>query len=168
MTKNRSDSDTPREAVADPARRDFIARSLAAGVAVAASSTLAAAERVVESNVTIRTPEGICDAALFHPATGSHPGVLVWTDAFGLRPAMRDIGRCLAADGFAVLVPNPFYRVSKAPQFTSASGFDFKNPTQMAQIKPLMSSVNASGAAEKDATAHVAFLDAQPQTDRAK
>ena len=168
MTNDMGDSDTPREAVADPARRDFMARSLAAGVAVAASSTLSAAERVIESNVTIKTPDGICDAAFFHPAAGSHPGVLVWADAFGLRPAMRDIGRRLAADGFAVLVPNPFYRVSKAPQFTSASGFDFRNQSQMAQIKPLMSSVNASGAAEKDAAAYVAFLDAQPQTDRAK
>ena len=81
---------------------------------------------------------------------------------------MRDIGRRVAAEGFAVLVPNPFYRVSKAPQFVSPSGFDFGNQTQMAQIKPLMSSVNAAGAAEKDAMAYVAFLDAQPQTDRAR
>ena len=167
MAHDLGDSDTPREAVADPARRDFIALTLAAGVVVAASPALSAAEPV-ESNVTIKTPDGICDAAFFHPATGSHPGVLVWPDAFGLRPAMRDIGRRLAADQFAVLVPNPFYRVSKAPQFTSASGFDFKNETQMAQIKPLMSSVNASGAAEKDAAAYVAFLDGQPQTARAK
>lgn len=168
MSNDTSDSGTPREAIADSARRDFIARSLAAGVVIAASPTLSAAEPVIESNVTIKTPDGICDAAFFHPATGSHPGVLVWPDAFGLRPAMRDIGRRLAAEAFAVLVPNPFYRVSKAPQFMSASGFDFKNEAQMAQIKPLMSSVNASSAAEKDAAAHVAFLDAQPQTDRAK
>jgi carboxymethylenebutenolidase len=168
MTKDTSGSDTPREAVPDPGRRDFMARSLAAGVAVAASPTLSAAEPVIESSVTIKTPDGICDAAFFHPATGSHPGVLVWPDAFGLRPAMRDIGRRLAAEGFAVLVPNPFYRVSKAPQFMSASGFDFKDQAQMAPIKPLMSSVNASGAAEKDAAAYVAFLDGQPQTARAK
>ena len=168
MTNDTSGSDTPREAVPDPGRRDFMARSLAAGVAVAASPTLSAAEPVIESSVTIKTPDGICDAAFFHPATGSRPGVLVWPDAFGLRPAMRDIGRRLAAEGFAVLVPNPFYRVSKAPQFMSASGFDFKDQAQMAPIKPLMSSVNASGAAEKDAAAYVAFLDGQPQTARAK
>jgi carboxymethylenebutenolidase len=168
MTNDTSDSDKPREAVADPARRDFIARSLAAGVVVAASPALSAADPIVESSVTIKTPDGICDAAFFHPATGSHPGVLIWPDAFGLRPAMRDIGRRLAGDGFAVLVPNPFYRVSKSPQFMSASGFDFSNQAQMAPIKPLMSSVNAAGAAEKDAAAYVAFLDAQPQTDRAK
>jgi carboxymethylenebutenolidase len=168
MAHDPGDSDTPREAVADPARRDFIALTLAAGVVVAASPALSAAEPVVESNVTIKTPDGICDAAFFHPASGSHPGVLVWPDAFGLRPAMRDIGRRLAAEGYAVLVPNPFYRVSKSPQFVSASGFDFQDQAQMAQIKPLMSSVNASGAAEKDAAAYAAFLHSQPQTDRAK
>ena len=168
MSNRKNDPDAPREAIADPARRDFIARSLAAGAVVAASPSLSAAERVVESNVTIRTPDGISDAAFFHPASGSHPGVLVWPDAFGLRPAMRDIGKRLAAEGYAVLVPNPFYRVSKSPQFADASGFDFKDQAQMAQIKPLMASINAAGAAEKDATAYVAFLDAQPQTNRSK
>ncbi|HKU87758.1 MAG TPA: dienelactone hydrolase family protein [Casimicrobiaceae bacterium] len=168
MNNGPKDCDTLRDVIADPARRDFIARSLATGVVVATSPALSAAESIVESNVTIRTPDGTCDAAFFHPASGSHPGVLVWPDAFGLRPSMRDIGGRLAAEGFVVLVPNPFYRVSKAPQFESASGFDFKNQAQMAQIKPLMSSVNAAGAAEKDAAAYVAFLDAQPQTDRAK
>ena len=92
MTNEKNNPVAPREAVADPTRRDFIARSLAAGVVVAASPTLSAAEAVVESNVTIKTPDGICDAAFFHPASGSHPAVLVWPDAFGLRPAMRDIG----------------------------------------------------------------------------
>ena len=53
--------------------------------------------------------------------------MLIWPDAFGLRPALRAIGRRIAAEGYSVLVPNPFYRVSKAP-FTDASGFDFQNP----------------------------------------
>jgi carboxymethylenebutenolidase len=168
MTDETHDPDQPVDAIADPARRAFIARSLAAGVVVAASPALSAAQPVVESNVTIKTPDGTCDAAFIRPASGSYPGVLIWPDAFGLRPAMRDIAKRLAADGYAVLVPNPFYRVAKAPQFQSAAGFDFRNQTQMAQLKPLMSSVSASGAAETDAAAYVAFLDEQSQTDRAK
>jgi carboxymethylenebutenolidase len=94
--------------------------------------------------------------------------VLIWPDAFGLRPAMRNIGKRIAAEGYSALVPNPFYRVAKAPQFDSASGFDFQNQAQMAQLSPLMASVNAPGAAEKDAIAYIAFLDAQPQTNRTK
>jgi carboxymethylenebutenolidase len=122
---------------------------------------------VVEINVEIKTPDGTCDAAFIHPKSGSHAGVLVWPDAFGLRAATRDIGKRLAAAGYSVLVPNPFYRVSKAP-FTDASGFDFQNQADMAKLRPLMASVNAPGNAEKDAAAYVAFLDAQKEVDKAK
>jgi carboxymethylenebutenolidase len=94
--------------------------------------------------------------------------VIIWADALGLRPAMRDMAKRLAADGYSVLVPNPFYRVSKAPQFTTAANLDFKSPDLMTKIGPLMSSVQAAGAAEKDAIAYVSFLDAQPQVDRTK
>jgi carboxymethylenebutenolidase len=154
--------------VDDPSRRDFIALSIAAGLAAAASPVLAASLPVVESDVTIKTPDGTCDAALIHPATGAHPGVLIWADAFGLRPVMRDIGRRIAAEGYSVLVPNPFYRIAKAPLFQNAAVFDFQNQADMAKLRPLMASVNAPGAVEKDAPAYVAFLDQQPQVDRAK
>ena len=154
--------------VDDPSRRDFIALSIAAGLAAAASPVLAASLPVVESDVTIKTPDGTCDAAFIHPATGAHPGVLIWADAFGLRPVMRDIGRRIAAEGYSVLVPNPFYRIAKAPLFQNAAVFDFQNQAEMAKLGPLMASVNAPGAVEKDAPAYVAFLDQQPQVDRAK
>ena len=154
--------------VDDPSRRDFIALSIAAGLAAAASPVLAASLPVVESDVTIKTPDGTCDAAFIHPATGAHPGVLIWADAFGLRPVMRDIGRRIAAEGYSVLVPNPFYRIAKAPLFQNAAVFDFQNQADMAKLGPLMASVNAPGAVEKDAPAYVAFLDQQPQVDRAK
>ena len=168
MMNDPHDSNELRDAGDTLSRRDFITRSVAAGVAVAAGSALAAAPPVVETNVTIKTTDGLCDAAFIHPATGSHPGVLIWPDAFGLRPAMRNIGKRIAAEGYSVLVPNPFYRVAKAPQFDSASSFDFQNQAEMAKLKPLMGSVNAPGAAEKDAIAYVAFLDAQSQVNATK
>jgi carboxymethylenebutenolidase len=80
---------------------------------------------------------------------------------------MRAIGKRIAADGYSVLVPNPFYRVSKAP-FTDASTFNFQNADDMAKLRPLMASVTASGNAEKDAVAYVAFLDAQKEVNKAK
>ena len=165
---DKRDSKKPDEAVTDLSRREFMSLSLAAGLAAAAGSALGAAQPVVETDVTIKTADGMCDAAFFHPPTGSHPGVLIWTDAFGLRPAMRDIGKRIAAEGYAVLVPNPFYRVAKAPIFDSASSFNFQNQADMAKLQPLMGSVNAPGAAEKDAVAYIAFLDAQPQINKAK
>src|ERR1017187_3997870 len=149
----------------DLGRRDFVGLSVA-GLA-AASAASAAGLEVVETDVEIKTPDGACDAAFIHPKSGSHPGVLVWPDAFGLRPATREIGKRLAAEGYSVLVPNPFYRVSKAP-FTDASGFNFQNPADMAKLRPLMASVNAPGNAEKDAAAYVGFLDAQKEVNKAK
>ena len=80
---------------------------------------------------------------------------------------MRAIGRRIASEGYSVLVPNPFYRVSKAP-FTDASNFNFQNADDMAKLKPLMASVNTPGNAEKDAAAYVAFLDAQKEVDKRK
>jgi carboxymethylenebutenolidase len=77
------------------------------------------------------------------------------------------MGRRLAAEGYSVLVPNPFYRVSKAP-FTDASNFDFNNPTDRAKLNPLMASVGADGAAEKDAIAYVGFLDAQKEVNKSR
>ena len=167
MTDLSHDAADAHEAATDFSRRDFVALSVAGGLAAAAISAQAALA-VVESDVTILTPDGTCDAAFIHPATGTWPGVLIWADAFGLRPAMRAMGRRLAAEGYAVLVPNPFYRVGKAPMYDNAAIVDFKDPTTMQKLGPLMSSVGAPDAAEKDAVAYVAFLDAQPQVDRTK
>lgn len=153
--------------VSDLSRRDFVALSLAAGLAAAAGSASAAELPVTESNVEVKTPDGSCDAVFIHPTTGSHPGVLIWPDAFGLRPAMRDIGKRIAAEGYSVLVPNPFYRAAKAPVLDTSS-FSFQNKEDMAKLQKLMAGINAPGAAEKDAVAFIAFLDAQRQVNTAK
>ncbi len=135
----------------DLSRREFVALTAAAGVAVTTGGTAAAADvQVVEENVDIKTPHGTCDAAFFHPATGTHPGVLVWTDVFGLRPVFRDMGKRLAAEGYAVLVPNPFYRTVKSPVFTDTAGFNFQDPAARAKLNELTAQLNAEGAAESD------------------
>jgi carboxymethylenebutenolidase len=151
----------------DPSRREFVAL-VAAGLAVAAGSASAADTPVQEKNVEVKTPDGVCDAAFIHPAAGAHAGVLIWPDAFGLRPVMRDIAKRIAAEGYSVLVPNPFYRVAKAPVIQDPSSFDFQNQADMAKLRPLMASINAPGAAEKDAQAFIAFLDAQPQVNKTR
>ena len=153
----------------DLSRRDFVALSLAAGLAAAAGEQLASAAAlpVMAMNVDVKTPDGTCDAMFIHPTTGAHPAVIIWPDAFGLRPAMVDMGKRLAADGYAVLVPNPYYRMTKAPGI-DMNGFSFQNPADMGKLRPLMGSIGAAGAAEKDATAFVAFLDAQKQVNTSK
>jgi carboxymethylenebutenolidase len=159
------DNDVPN--AGEISRRDFVAMSVAAGLVAAAGSAGVAQAGVVETNVTVKTPDGSCDAAFIHPATGTYAAVIVWPDAFGLRPAMRDIGKRLAADGYAALVPNPYYRVTRAPGI-EMTGFSFQDAEDMAALRKLMGGIAAAGAAERDAAAFVAFLDAQPQVDKSR
>ena len=150
----------------DLTRRDFVGLTVAAGLAAAAGANVSA-QNVTEKTVEIKTPDGTCDAAFIHPATGAHAAVIIWPDAFGLRPSMRNMAKRLASEsGYSVLVPNPFYRVGKAPMFEDASKVDFA--TERPKINPLMASINAAGTVEKDAPAFVAWLDQQPQVDRTK
>ena len=164
------DTDLDTLDAGDLRRRDFVALSVATGVAATSlpAAAIPAGPPIVEKNVTINTPDGTCDAAYFHPAEGKHAAVILWTDAFGLRPSMRDMGRRLAADGYAVLVPNPFYRIGKGPFYETAANVDFKDKATFAKIGPLMGSIGAPGAAEKDAVEFVKFLDAQPEVDKTR
>src|SRR5256712_13708285 len=79
---------------------------------------VANAVAVTESEVTVMTPDGTADCYFVHPATGIAPGVLVWPDIFGLRPAMRQMGKRLPETGDSVLAVNPFYRAIECPTAT--------------------------------------------------
>lgn len=159
------DDDIHPGLVHDPrlSRRAFGLLTVAAtGVA----SVARADDTVEEKDVTIKTADGEADAALFYPkAKGKYPAVLVWPDVMSLRPVFRDMGRRLAAAGYVVLVPNLYYRVKKAPVIEGT--FNFANPEDRAKLTPMRASVTPAGTF-KDAEAYVAFLDAQPQTDKGK
>jgi carboxymethylenebutenolidase len=161
------DDDIHPGLIVDPtvSRRAF--GLMAAAVAgVAASAAQAAAADVVETDVEIKTPDGTADAALYHPqGKGPWPAVLVWPDVMSLRPAFREMGRRLAASGYVVLVPNLYYRLKRAPVVEGA--FNFANPDDRAKLTPLRATVTPEGT-NRDAVAYLAFLDAQPQTDRKK
>ena len=150
----------------DLTRRDFVTMAVA-GMAAAAASDASAQANVVEKTVDIKTPDGTCDAAFIHPATGAHAAIIIWPDAFGLRPSMRNMAKRLASEsGYSVLVPNPYYRIGKAPMWEDASKVDFA--AERGKLNPMMASINADGTVEKDAPALIAWLDQQPQVDRTK
>src|SRR4026208_910273 len=86
------------------------------------------------ANVT--TPDGTADCYFVHPASGTAAGVLLWPDIFGLRPAMRQVGKRLAESGYSVLVVNPFYRVKKAPTADNGAA------TPIPQLMPLAQAVD--------------------------
>jgi carboxymethylenebutenolidase len=148
-------------------RRSFVAASLAAGLGAATRIASGAGLRVIERNVEIRTPDGVCDAVFLHPDQGAHPGVLIWPDSLGLRPVLRELGRRIAGEGYAALVPNHLYRTARAPVFLDS--FDpIDNPADREEYRRHVTPFLAPGAAERDAVAHVAFLDAQGEVDKAR
>jgi carboxymethylenebutenolidase len=144
-------------------------RAFGAGLAatvVLSSTGAAAATKVVSKDVDVPMANGVSDSALFYPeGKGTWPAVLVWTDILGLRPVFREMGQRLAAEGYVVLVPNPFYRNAKAPVVDGS--FDFSKPEDRAKVMPLAAALTAD-ANISDAKSYVAFLDAQSQTNKKK
>lgn len=144
-------------------RRDFTAISVA-GAAAAIATTAKAGLPVVQKDVTITTPDGSAEAVFIHPAgTGSWPAVLIHTDAFGLRPAFRSMAARMAADGYAVLVPNPFYRTSKMPAV--APGTTMATPGFREKLAEMRKPHTAEGVG-KDTVAYFAWLDAQKEVKK--
>ena len=110
---------------------------------------------MIESEVNIATPDGTADSYFAAPLKSSAPGVLIWTDIYGLRASSRQIAKRLAESGYAVLVPNPFYRVKKAP--TAEHGTD----TPLEQVRPISEHITET-TQRTDAKAFIEWLDAQP------
>ena len=140
------------------------AAAAAAGVAMPAFADDPGAKPVTEKDVSVRTADGSADAALLMPAgKGKWPAVLMWPDILGLRPVFREMGKRLAAQGYVVLVPNPYYRAKKAPVVEGA--FDFNSKDDMAKIMAFKAGLT-DAMVDRDSAAYVTFLDAQPQTDK--
>ena len=139
-------------------RREFGAVSAGAGLA-ALLPRAANAQAVTEAEIDVPTPDGVADSFFVHPASGAHPGVLIWPDAFGLRPAKRQMARRLAESGYSVLVVNQYYRSQRAP-IVESRDFGAVRETLM----PLMASLNAETHV-RDARAFVSFLDSQSAVD---
>ena len=148
-------------------RRQFTAISAAAMLAACspmdADVAQAADGGLVESAVTFDAPGGTMDGIFIHPASGKHPAVILWPDIAGLRPAKLEMGRRLAAAGYAVLVANPYYRSVAGQQFEKFAdllevGFGTVAPWRAR---------NTPEAVMESAAAIVAWLDAQPAVDTA-
>jgi len=126
---------------------------LGAGIAMMLPQ-VANALPVTELDVNITTPDGIADCYFVHPASGAAPGVLIWPDIFGLRPAFRQMGKRLAESGYSVLVVNPFYRTKKAPIAADGAA------TPIQQVMPLAQTLNEA-THMTDAKAFIGWLDTQ-------
>ena len=145
-------------------RREFSAISFGAGMALLLPS-VANAVAVTESDVKIKTPDGVADCYFVHPATGAAAGVLVWPDILGLRPAFRQMGKRLAESGYSVLVVNPFYRSKPAP--VVPLGASFSDPETRKTVMGLAGVLNATTHVT-DAKAFISWMDTQAAVDKRK
>lgn len=146
-------------------RRGFSALTGAGAAAAVMLPPTANAQTVSETDVTITTPDGECDAYFVHPAEGAHAAVLVWPDILGLRPAFREMGKRLAENGYAVLTVNPFYRSAKSPVVNV--GDSFGDPDVRAKVMPMARALSAETHVT-DAKAFTAWLDQQAAVDTSK
>ncbi|AZP22288.1 dienelactone hydrolase family protein [Streptomyces aquilus] len=116
------------------------------------------------TTLRIPTADGQADAFAARPDHGAqHPGVLMYPDGFGIRPVLRDMARQLAAHGYYVLVPNPFYRHGPAPVIDLPEHIgEAARPAVFAQLMPLIEA-HTKERALSDANAYLRFLTAQPE-----
>ncbi len=140
---------------------------LTGGAAVLAATLpqTANAMAVSETDVTIATPDGDADAYFVHPSSGTHPGVLIWPDILGLRPAFRQMGKRLAEAGYAVLVINPYYREATSP--VVGEGASFQDEETRNHVLPMARALSAETVVT-DAKAFVAYLDAHAAVDTSR
>ena len=143
-------------------RRQFGKLSAGAGLAMMLPK-VANAVGVIGRDVNVTTPDGVSDCYFVHPTSGKAPGILMWPDIFGLRPAFKTMATRLAESGYSVLVVNPYYRKEKAP--VVPEGASFSDTGVRDKLVSLMQSMTPE-VVTKDALAYVGFLDQQEVVDK--
>ncbi|HIG40653.1 MAG: dienelactone hydrolase family protein [bacterium] len=142
-------------------RREFNMLTTGAALALLLPRSANAMD-VIESDVTVKTPDGMADCLFVHPAKGKHPGVIIWPDVLGLRPAFRLMGKRLAESGYSVLVVNPYYRSAKSPVISEGASFGDEATRNI--VLPMARQLSAT-THMTDARAFVSFLDQQKPVD---
>jgi carboxymethylenebutenolidase len=148
-------------------RREFAAISAAAALAACAKPAEANGKDAAlkETMVEVTTPDGQADAFFVHPASGAHPGVILWPDIAGLRDVKKAMARRLAASGYAVLVVNQYYRSAKAPVMDTFA--EFRTPEGRQKVMAMVPLLTSEAVA-RDGAAYAAWLDTQPAVDKAR
>ncbi|MGW2723556.1 dienelactone hydrolase family protein [Streptomyces sp. NPDC001492] len=115
------------------------------------------------TTVDIPTADGVADAYVAHAADGgARPGVLLYMDAFGIRPHLKSMADRIAEAGYTVLVPNVFYRHGRTPVVELPEFIDPEaRPEIWGKVGPLLQSVTPESAM-RDAAAYLQWLADSP------
>jgi carboxymethylenebutenolidase len=110
---------------------------------------------------TVTTADGTCPVTLHTPdGDGPWPGVVMYPDAGGVRPTFREMGDKLAACGYAVLVPDVYYRDGDWAPFDMETVFN--NEDERTRLFSMMSKVTPEIMAA-DAGAFFNYLASRPE-----
>jgi carboxymethylenebutenolidase len=120
---------------------------------------------MIEKKIEIAAADGVIDAILYAPDEDAHPGLLFYTDIFGIRPANQGMAQHIAGQGYSVLMPNVFYRYGKPP-FTDAH-FKWGEPDSMKIINGLFAALTGA-LMEKDAPLYAESLVDRPEVSEGK
>lgn len=110
---------------------------------------------------TITTPDGVCPVTLSTPdGAGPWPGVVMYPDAGGVRPALQAMSDRLASLGYAVLLPDVYYRNGAWAPFDMKAVFgdDAERRRLFSMMKAITPEVMAA-----DAAAFFDYLAARPE-----
>jgi carboxymethylenebutenolidase len=134
-------------------------------VATSAAAATEGAAEVASRAVTVPTKDGTAEAFFVAPKGGAHPGVIMWPDVAGLRPAYETMATRLAGAGYAVLAVNPYYRSSKLPILREFA--EWRTREGREKIAPMRAALTPDAIAA-DGASFVAWLDEQPEVDKAR
>ena len=112
-------------------------------------------------SASVTTPDGTCPVTLHTPeGSGPWPGVVMYVDAGGVRDTMREMAQTLADEGYAVLLPDVYYRHGDWAPFDMRTVFG--DPEQRTRLMTMVGSVTPDMIAG-DAGAFFDFLDSRPE-----
>ncbi|RJY10287.1 dienelactone hydrolase family protein [Aurantiacibacter aquimixticola] len=145
-------------------RREFGAIGVAGAASACApmASGNATDTGIASDTVSFAADGGTMDGVFLRPSSGAHPGVILWPDIAGLRPAKVQMGRRLAGEGYAVFVANPYYRSVSGQQFSDFESF--READGFAAVRPWRER-NTPEAIMATARDVVSWLDQQDAVD---
>ena len=116
---------------------------------------------MTQRDVSIRTADGTMDASLHTPDSGDPwPAVIMFPDAGGVRSTFHEMAQRLADLGYAVLLPNPFYRTGPFEPFDMKTVFS--DAEERSRLMTMVGSVTKENAT-RDTEAALDFLAQQPE-----
>jgi carboxymethylenebutenolidase len=118
------------------------------------------------TTVQIPTADGTAEALLVRPeGDGPFPAVLMFMDAFGLRPRLAEMAERIAGHGYVVLVPNLFYRDATGPLISPEELADpDKRDAAFGRLMPMIQGLTPERIAA-DSGSYLDFLAAQDGVD---